>query len=216
VHLAANPNVHKKKEKNMLWKLNIDSHVKELELRHNPVIIRVNKFDEESAKDFAAQMSLAHNTGQKVIPIIIDSYGGQVYALMSMIAAIKASELPVATIVEGKAMSCGAILFTFGAEGMRFMDPDATLMIHDVSSMAWGKVEEIKASAAEVERLNKKVYTMMARNCGQSDDFFKDIVHDNAHADWFLDAKESKKFKIANNLRIPKLEIDVSVDFKFS
>lgn len=57
---------------------------------------------------------------------------------------------------------------------------------------------------------------MMARNCGQSDDFFKDIVHENAHADWFLDAKESKKFKIANNLRIPKLEIDVSVDFKFS
>ena len=83
----------------MLWKLNIHNQIKEVELRHNPVIIRVNKFDEESAKDFASQMSLAHNTGQSVIPVVIDSYGGQVYALMSMISAIKASELPVATIV---------------------------------------------------------------------------------------------------------------------
>ena len=200
----------------MLWKLNIDKQVKELELRHNPVIIRVNKFDEESAKEFASQMSLAHNTGQKVIPIIIDSYGGQVYSLMSMISAIKASEIPVATIVEGKAMSCGAILFTFGEEGMRYMDPDATLMIHDVSSGAWGKVEEIKASAAEVERLNKKVYIQMARNCGHNDSFFLDEVHKRGRSDWYLDAQESKKFKIANNLRLPKLEIDVSVNFKFS
>ena len=55
----------------MLWKLNVSKQIKEIELRHNPVIIRVNKFDEESAKDFASQLSLAHNTGQKVIPIIL-------------------------------------------------------------------------------------------------------------------------------------------------
>ena len=138
--------------------------VKEVELRKNPVIIRVNKFDEESAKKFVAEMAQAHNTGQKVIPIVIDSYGGQVYSLMTMIAAIKDAELPVATIVEGKAMSCGAVLFTFGEEGRRFMDSDATVMIHDVSSMDWGKVEELKASAKEADRLNDKIYTMTARS----------------------------------------------------
>ena len=216
MHHAARVNVHKQKEKNMLWKLNIDKQVKEFELRHIPVVIRVNKFDEDSAKEFTAQMSLAHNTGQKIIPVIIDSYGGQVYSLMSMIAAIKGSELPVATIVEGKAMSCGAILFTFGDEGKRYMDPDATLMIHDVSSGMWGKAEEIKASAAEVERLNKKVYTMMARNCGHADEYFLNEVHNRGRSDWYLDAKEAKKFKIANHLRLPKLEINVDVNFKFA
>ena len=104
-------------------------------------------FDEKSAQEFSEKMSDAHNTGQPVIPIVIDSYGGQVYALMTMISAIKHSEVPIATIVEGKAMSCGAVLFTFGETGMRYMDPDATLMIHDVSSMDWGKVEELKAGA---------------------------------------------------------------------
>ena len=53
-------------------------------------------------------------------------------------------------------MSCGAILFSFGVDGMRYMDPDATVMIHDVSSMGWGKVEEIKADAKEVERLKSE------------------------------------------------------------
>ena len=129
-------------------------------------------------------MAAAHNTGQKIVPVVIDSYGGEVYSLMAMIAAIEDAELPVATIVEGKAMSCGAILFSFGEEGLRFMDRNATLMIHDVSSMEWGKVEELKASAKEADRLNDKVYTMMARNCGKKDDYFLKIVDKKS-----LDAK---------------------------
>ena len=133
---------------------------------------------------------------------------------MAMIAAIEDAELPVATIVEGKAMSCGAILFSFGEEGLRFMDRNATLMIHDVSSMEWGKVEELKASAKEADRLNDKVYTMMARNCGKKDDYFLKIVDKKKHADWFLDADESKKHNLANQLRLPTMNIEVSVDIE--
>jgi ATP-dependent Clp protease protease subunit len=199
----------------MKWTSKISPLIKEVELRKNPVIIRVNKFDEKATKEFQDQMALAHNTGQKVIPVVIDSYGGQVYSLMAMVSAIQHAELPVATIVEGKAMSCGAILFSFGEQGLRFMDPDATLMIHDVSSMEHGKVEEIKASAEETERLNQKVYTMMARNCGKKDDYFLKLVHKKSHADWFLDANETKKHGLANQLRVPKISIQVSVDIDF-
>ena len=199
----------------MHWTSNIDPKVKEIELRKQPVIIRVNKFDEDAAKKFALEMAAAHNSGQKVIPVVIDSYGGQVYSLMSMISAIKHSDIPVATIVEGKAMSCGAILFSFGEEGLRFMDPDATVMIHDVSSMDFGKVEELKAGAAEADRLNEKIYTMMARNCGKKDDYFMKIVTKKKHADWFLDATEAKKHGLANQLRVPKIHIHVTVDIDF-
>ena len=198
----------------MHWTTEISSLIKDFELRKSPVIIRVNKFDEDSAKKFAEQMGLAHNTGQKVIPIVIDSYGGQVYSLMSMIAAINAAERPVATIIEGKAMSCGAVLFSFGEEGLRFMDPDATLMIHDVSSMDFGKIEELKAGAAEADRLNTKIYTMMARNCGKKDDHFMKIVDKKKHADWFIDAQEAKKHNLANQLRLPKLDIKIRVDIE--
>lgn len=196
----------------MKWTTEISPLLKEYELRKTPIIATVNKFDEKSAKEFQQQIAQAHNTGQKVIPVIIDSYGGQVYSLMSMISAIKHSELPIATIVEGKAMSCGAVLFSFGEEGMRFMDPNATVMIHDVSSMDFGKVEELKAGAKEADRLNTIIYTMMARNCGKKDDYFMKIVDKKKHADWFLDAEEAKKHGMANQLRVPKLHISVGVD----
>ena len=199
----------------MNWTSKISPLIKEVELRKSPVIIRVNKFNEESAKKFSEEMAAAHNTGQKVIPVVIDSYGGQVYSLMSMIGAIKHAELPVATIVEGKAMSCGAVLFTFGEEGMRFMDQNATVMIHDVSSMDWGKVEELKAGAKEADRLNDKIYTMMARNCGKKDDYFKKKVFNKKHADWFMDAEEAKKHGLVNHLRVPKMNVKVDVDIDF-
>ena len=199
----------------MFLKKVISGLIKDIELRRVPIIVRVNSFDEESAEKFTKLVGEAHNTGQPVIPIVIDSYGGQVYALMAMIAAIKNAELPIATIVQGKAMSCGAVLTTFGEEGRRFADPNATVMIHDVSSMEWGKVEELKASAKEADRLNEKIYTMMAQNCGKADNYFLKIADKKKHADWFLDAEEAKKHNIVNHLRIPKMEISVDVKTNF-
>ena len=175
----------------------------------------MNKFTEDSAKKFHHEMAMAHNTGQKVIPIVIDSYGGQVYSLMSMISAIEAAELPIATICEGKAMSCGAVLLTFGEQGMRFADPNATVMIHDVSSGCFGKIEEMKADVKEAERLDEKIFTMMARNCGKKDDFFKKKVFNKKHADWFMDAAEAKKHGLINHLRVPKLNIKIGVEIDF-
>jgi ATP-dependent Clp protease protease subunit len=189
--------------------------IKEIELRAAPVIIRVNKFDEDSAKEFGQQMSLAQSTGQPIIPIVIDSYGGQVYSLMSMIGNIKSSKVPVATIVEGKAMSCGAILFSFGNQGYRFIDPDATIMIHDVSSGAIGKIEDIKADSKEAERLNQKVYKMMSSNCGKEPNYFLDIIHEKSHADWYLDADEAILHGLANHKRVPDLKINVDIKYKF-
>lgn len=215
VHPVAQVNVTKK-EIAMKWTTKISPLIKELELRKQPMIIRVNAFDEESANKFQLEIAQAHNTGQKIIPVIIDSYGGQVYSLMTMISAIKNAELPVATIVEGKAMSCGAVLLTFGKEGLRFADPDATIMIHDVSSGGIGKVEELKADIEETSRLDEKIFTMMARNCGKKDDFFKKKVFGKKHADWFMDAAEAKGYNIVNHLRVPKLNInvDVTIDFE--
>ena len=198
----------------MKHKVTISPLLKEVELRKAPVIIRVNKFNEDSAKKFSNEVAQAHNTGQEIIPIVIDSYGGQVYSLMSMIATINNAELPIATIIEGKAMSCGAILSSFGAEGHRYMDPHATMMIHDVSSMEVGKVEEIKASAEETERLNQLVYKAMAKNCGHPAKYFLNLVHQRGHADWYLDAREAKKHDLVSHLRLPTLYVDIDVKIK--
>lgn len=180
-----------------------------------PVVLTVNKFDEASAKEFRDGFNRALNTGQKIIPIVIDSYGGQVYSLMSMIGIIKSSSVPVATIATGKAMSCGALLLSCGSEGYRFMDPSSTVMVHDVSSGSFGKVEEIKADAKEVDRLNNYLYTLMAKNVGKSDDYFLKIIHERGHADWYLSADDCKSHNIVNHIRVPNFKLKISTELSF-
>jgi len=202
----------------MRRQLTVDPRIKQkkadiaLEL---PVIIHVTDFTESSAKTFASDMQRAHETEQPVIPIVIDSYGGKVDALMSMMSEIKNAEVPVATICQSKAMSCGSILLTCGTEGYRFMDPNARVMIHDVSNMAGGKTEEIKSDAAETDRLNKMVFAIMAQNCGKEKNYFLNLIHEKAHAEWYLTAKEARRHGIINHIRVPALKIHIGVDINF-
>ena len=196
---------------------NIDPKIigKRSDLLEQPVIITVNEFTEESAKKFSESMQKAHDSGQPVIPVVIDSYGGMVDSLLNMISEVDSSEIPVATICQGKAMSCGSVLLSCGEEGMRYMDASSRVMIHDVSNMTWGKNEEIKASAAETDRLNKLIFRRMSANCGQERDYFLDEIHAKAHAEWFLTAQQARRHNIVNQIRIPTMTVNVNVEMAF-
>lgn len=183
------------------------------ELIDQPVVIRVTKFNEEGAKAFGDEMEKAHSTGQPIIPVVIDSYGGQVYSLLDMIVQIQASNIPVATVLEGKGMSCGAVLFAMGTQ--RYMSPLATLMIHDVSSGSWGKIEEVKASAEETERVHKLIFSLVSKNVGKTEQYFTDILHDKGHAEWYLTAKEAKKHNLCTHIAVPEMKAEVRVNYKF-
>ena len=189
--------------------------IEKYDLRSNAVVIRVNKFDEDSAKSFCQQMSSAQSTGQPIIPVVIDSYGGQVYSLMTMIDAIKTSRVPVATIVEGKAMSCGAVLLSFGNEGMRFAGSHSTIMIHEVTGGSLGRADDIKVDAKQIEKLNDKLMSLISTNIGRSSGYIKDQIHERNHADWFLDPEEAKAINLVNHVRIPELSLSIDVKFKF-
>jgi ATP-dependent Clp protease protease subunit len=180
-------------------------------LEQPPLVIRVNKFDEEADKLFSEEMSKAHSSGQQVIPVFVDSYGGQVYTLLSMLETVRTSRVPVATVCSGKAMSCGAILFGMGTRGMRFASRDATFLLHDVSSCEWGKVEEIKAGAKECERLNVMIYTKLALHCGKERKYFLDYIHNNSHADYMISAKEAMRMGLVDRIGIPELRTSVEV-----
>ncbi len=194
---------------------NISRKIKELEMRVAPVIICVNEFNEENANQFIKEIGLAHNTGQPIIPVVIDSYGGDVYALSRMIDAIKNATLPVATIVEGKAMSCGAILMTYGTKGYRYCNGDATVMMHDISSGAFGKIEEVRSSFRETERLQLKILSEVDKNCQQETGYFEKMIHSKGRSDWFINPQEAVEIGMCDKLGNPNLKIDFRVDISF-
>lgn len=185
------------------------------ELMDLPMVLLVNKFDDASAKEFRNDFAKALNTGQKIVPIVIDSPGGAVYSLLSMVGVIKSSPVPVATICCGKAMSAGAILLSCGTEGMRFIDPYATVMVHEAASHTGGKVSEIKADVKETERLNQLILTLMATNIGKPEDYFAKIIHEKSHADLFWNADEAKSNNLINHIRVPNFTVKVSTDISF-
>lgn len=182
-----------------------------------PQIVQVRgEFNEEMAEDFANAFHSAENSGQEIIPIVIDSYGGDIYALLSMIDIINASSVPVATIVTGKAMSAGAVLLSCGTEGLRFASPHATIMIHS----AWeagisGNADEVKVNAEELMRLNQKVLEILSLNCGHPKTYFHNVMNNKKNTDWFLNAKEAKKQNLINEIRIPEFHVEVTARVEF-
>ena len=200
----------------MLKKINVDPRIraKKSELIAEPVVVHVQKFDDEGVKDFREQMEKANHSGQPVIPILIDSYGGSVYGCLEMISYVKKSSLPVDTIVCGKAMSAGAILFGMGRN--RYMSENATIMLHDASMMTGGKNQEIKSDSKELDRLNSLIFKLLGANCGHTEDYFEKLIHEKGHADWYLTPKEAKKHKICTHIHVPELQVNISLNYSFS
>ena len=191
----------------------IDSKIKARKISDvidDPIIIRVNKFTEESLEKFDKDVELACSINQPVVPIVIDSYGGEAYAIKGFISTIETIKVPVATIVNSKAMSCGSILAAFGTEGYRFMNPNATLMIHDVAGITFGKIEEIKTDAEQLQKINKEIYERMSLHIGKDKDYIFNLIREKHHADWYLSAKEAKKHNIINHIRTPILQVGIS------
>ena len=177
--------------------------------------IFVRDFDEVPAKMFVDQMDAVINSGADTVLISIDSYGGGVYALLMMLNKIEAAQklgIKVATVVEGKAMSCGAVLFSAGTEGLRFVGPYSTILIHSVSAGAQGKVAEMVNRVNEAARLNDVLFTILAKKTGKPENFYLDVVKAKGDLDWFISPKEAVSLGLANKIKVPELKTKVILE----
>ena len=177
-------------------------------------VVHVSEFTPESAAHFYAQMIMVQNSAQPIIPVVIDSFGGQVDALVTMVDVIRMMKKPVATIAIGKAMSCGAVLLSCGSPRMRYVAPNARVMVHDVSSGALGKAEEILSSAQEVKRLQDWTMQVLDTNCGKQSGFFNEKLKEKDRADWYMTADECIEIGIADKIGVPTLEVAVKLEMK--
>lgn len=171
----------------------------------------VNEFTEASLKDFKIAFNAAIKSGQDVIPVVIDSYGGAVDALTGMIDEIKSCPIPVATIATGKAMSCGSFLLAAGTPGRRYISPSARVMIHQVSAGTWGKKEEMRADVNETERISNMIWEYMDRWCNKPTGYFIAQMKERSNADWFLDPHDAFRHGLVDHIGLPCLKTIVEV-----
>lgn len=115
----------------------------------------------------------------KPIPIFlhINSYGGEIYAALSTIDVIQSSRVPVHTICEGAIASAGTLISVVGAK--RYMRPNAYLLIHQLSSSFWGKMQEIEDEYVNLKGLMKKIKKIYKQHCTIPKKELKEILkHD--------------------------------------
>lgn len=125
----------------------------------------------------------------KPIKLYIDSYGGYVYQCFGLLEVMDKSKTPIHTIVTGAAMSCGFLMAITGHK--RFAYEKATLMYHQVSSGAVGKLKEMEEEIIETKRLQKMIETHTLRFTTISKERLQKAF--DAKEDWFIDAKEALK-----------------------
>lgn len=174
--------------------------------------ILVNEFTEFGVKSFKADFDELNSSPMPIIPIFIDSFGGEIYSLLAMLDIMSTSTKPIATIALGKAMSCGSILLACGSPKFRFVGPHSTVMIHDAATFSFGKIEDLKADVGEAERLNFKIFEILNDRCGKPKGYFQSQVSAKKHVNWYLDSNEVVKHGLADHVGIPVIDSLFNLD----
>lgn len=134
---------YKDEQDRIFW---VDSKINETTLELVRMIMRCNKDDK--GKEISER---------KPITIMIDSPGGSVEVLLSIIKAIDISKTPVRTVCYCTAYSAAADLLASGHKGMRYCMPGTNVMMHAGSCAYQGTASQVDAAKKYYDAMGKKV-----------------------------------------------------------
>lgn len=173
--------------------------------RQTANMIFVTEFSELGAIYFANRLfQISSKDPDKQIIIVINSFGGDVYALLAMLDVMQSVPNQILTVGNGKAMSCGAILLACG--DIRFATENTTIMLHEVSGASYGNVHDVSTDTNELVRLNELVADLFVKHSK-----FKGGVEaykalfTGTKRDIYLTTKQAKKLRIIDNIGFPRV-----------
>ena len=152
----------------------------------------------------------ANESEEKPIIVYINSHGGYVDMLTNLLDTFDSVPNKIITVACGTAMSCGAILLSAG--DVRYATPNTRMMIHKVSGMSFGNADDLKNSAAEIDRLNDKIMEILAKNCGKTMKQLNSLLKDKR--DVYMSSDEAVKFGLVDKIGFPRLIEKKSFEIK--
>ena len=173
------------------------------------IIMLNGPVEDHMANLIVAQMLfLESEDPDKDINLFINSPGGAVTAGLAIYDTMQFIKPDVATYVMGQACSMGSFLAQSGAEGKRFVLPEARTMIHRVSSGTPGthgsvhvqdlQFEDARRSFEESLRVNKRLTELYVRH-NTAGKKYEDL-YDVMKFDTFLSAEEAVTFGLADRI----------------
>lgn len=152
-------------------------------------ILNINAYDDE-------QEAKLKNYERQPIKLIVDSYGGSVYDGLGLVNKITSSVTPVDTYCYSKAMSMGMLLMISGRR--RYVHEHATIMMHQLSSGAYGTNQDLLEEIKNINELNDMLMKIIRKRTKITKEQIKDK---NEHKqDWFVTGKKAIKLGMADEL----------------
>lgn len=194
----------------MRWNVNTNNFITSVS---QPKSFFVEEFDSKALRAFSSSVSDAISMGQQILPIYIESDGGDSFILNGMLSIMDSARgkgLKFATIVAGKAFSAGAFLFAYGDSKYRFVGNSGTLMFHGAQMSNFsGKFEEMKSVVRAIDKMETPFFAKISKHLGKRHDWLeKKLVSLNHNNDWFLGANEALAEGIANHIHLPVFSVD--------
>ena len=159
-----------------------------------PKILKLNKSIQNLNNHIACRQVTFGGQHPDSIRLHINSYGGSVFAGLSAVDYILASDAPVETIVEGCAASAATLMSVVGKK--RFIRKNACMLIHQLSGHMWGKFEEMKDDMKNSEMLMQKIKNIYREHCKIPDDVLENILK---HDLWW-DAETCLKYGLVDEI----------------
>lgn len=161
------------------------------------VIFMVGPVEDNMANLIVAQLLfLESENPDKDIHLYINSPGGSVTSGLSIYDTMQFIKPDVSTMCIGQAASMGAFLLTGGAEGKRFILPNARTMIHQPSGGAQGQATDIDIQAREILIIRERLNQLMAHHTGQS----IETITNDTERDNFMNAEDSKTYGLVDEV----------------
>ena len=183
-----------------------------------PNTITINNFDDTSARDFRESFECCLQKEQEFIPIYIDSPGGRIDSVFSMVDVIRhyqeITNIKVVTISIGRCMSAGTVLLSAGTKGFRYATNLSELMLHDMSSGSYGKTETIVTEAKQMQKIQAQYFQLFDENCDKKKGFFKNYFKEIRNIEKYITAKEAKDLNLVDHIGIPNFEFNVNYELK--
>ena len=134
----------------------------------------------ELNKTLVTMANTLYNRGQSLdvdpgrIFLHINSGGGSVFAGLSSVDYILNSKVPVTTVIDGCAASAATIMSVVGHH--RVMHKHSFMLIHQISSVMWGKFEEMKDDMKNSELLMETIIKIYEEHTRIPRSELKDIL----------------------------------------
>ncbi len=197
----------------MKWNISAPPIVKAVE---QPKSFFLTEFSSNAVRSFSNKVAEALELGQHVLPVYIESPGGDLYALkgiLSLMDSARDKGLQIATITTGQAMSAGAFVFCYGCPNLRFAGTEATIMLHSViATMGEAKIAEHKMSIDTVLKEQEAIFAKISRHLKKKTDWLKRELGKRNDNDWFISAEEGQKLGIVEVIGIPQFSFHISAE----